>query len=178
MEGIIVRMLMTVCGLVLVIMLVLVVACRARPEDRMPKASAQVVVLADADVEIYTVFGRDSAVLGLAIVRKGDRRPEYYPLYGSTYRGLPDCKVTVFIPEDTKKVWIESSWVGYEMLGYYDMDKNVCITRYGVQIPCDGPMPDSLGDGPRPRIPDIGRGQSGKRVTVHLSDRGRRLEVE
>ncbi len=140
----------------------------------------QVAVVSGTKVELYTAFERDCGELGLAIVRQGEHRTVYYPLDFSTYRGLEDGSVTVYVSEGSKELWVQGSWQtwsGPVILGYYDVGRNVCILPSHVQPPCDRPLPDHFGHGGFSPIPGIVRGEGGKTVTVHVSEDGE-LEVE
>ncbi|MEJ2168174.1 MAG: hypothetical protein P8X90_21850 [Desulfobacterales bacterium] len=104
-------------------------------------------------VQFYVDFAEDSAVLGFS-VENNLGRPLYFPMYGSTYRGLPSVTLDVFVAHSKEEMWVHSSWTGYEILAYYHLGTNRCITRYGDIAASDKPTPESLRGGTR-RLPEM-----------------------
>jgi hypothetical protein len=98
---------------------------------------------------IYVDFGADSAVLGLLASDDPDR-PRYFPMYASTYRGLPEFELDVLVSEDCTGMWVTSTWPGYECLAFHVPGSNECVTRYGQIASFDAPTPARLSGTPIP----------------------------
>ena len=104
-------------------------------------------------VRFYIDFGPDSAVLGFSVENSSGQQ-RYFPMYGSTYRGLPAVTIDVFVADSLEEMWVHSSWSGYETLAYHRMGTDRCITRYGEIASFDKPTPESLG-GEAKRFPEM-----------------------
>jgi hypothetical protein len=98
--------------------------------DGKPDVVLGSIGVGDASLELYVDFDWDSAVLGFSL-DDGSGARRYFPLYGSTYRGLPAVTIEVFVSPSQEEVWVRSSWPGYEQLGYHRVGTDRCITRYG-----------------------------------------------
>lgn len=104
------------------------------------------VRVANRSAQFYIDFGVDSAVLGFSVENDvGQRR--YFPMFGSTYRGIPSVTLDVFVSSSQDEVWVLSSWPGYEILAYHRMGTDRCMTRYGEIRSFDKPAPEILGGG-------------------------------
>jgi hypothetical protein len=97
-------------------------------------------------LQFYVDFGPDSAVLGFA-AEGGPGGRRYFPLYGSTYRGLPSVTLDVFASKSGEEVWVRSSWPGYETLAHHRLGTDRCTTRYGEVASFGEPTPASFGGG-------------------------------
>lgn len=121
-------------------------------ETEKPDVVIDTVRIGMRSVQFYVDFGADSATLGFSIENDlGQRR--YFPMYGSTYRGIPSVTLNVWVPEFEDEMWVQSSWSGYETLAYYRMGTDRCITQYGEISSFPKPMPESLNGGVM-RFPD------------------------
>lgn len=114
----------------------------------------------------YFELGADSAVLGFSVAGTDDQR-RYFPLYASTYRGLPAGVLTVFTSPEEDAMWIASPWPGYEVLGYCRPGTNTCLTRHGVIHALSTPTPDVLGGTSEP-IPALDRDQAKMVATLTI----------
>lgn len=103
-------------------------------------------------VQFYVDFGGDSAILGFSVEYNAGQ-PLYFPIYGSTYRGLPSVTLDVYVSDSKEEMWVHSSWAGYETLAYHRMGSDRCITQYGDIAASDKPTPESLRGGTR-RFPE------------------------
>jgi hypothetical protein len=104
-------------------------------------------------LQFYVDFGADSAVLGFSTANQAGQ-PRYFPMYCSTYRGLPAVTLDVFLSEDQQKMWVLSSWKGYETLAYHRIGSDRCTTRYGENAYFTTPTPPSIGGGGKPPAMD------------------------
>jgi hypothetical protein len=96
-------------------------------------------------VEFYIDYGYDSAVLGFAL-RDPGKHPRYFPIYGSTYRGLEPVTLNVYLSDTEEEMWVHSSWNGWGILAYYRLGDDYCISPHYNEIPAsDTPRPESLG---------------------------------
>lgn len=111
------------------------------------------VQIGSRSVQFYIDFGIDSAVLGFS-VESSSGQQRYFPIYGSTYRGLPTVTLDIFVSDSQEDMWVHSSWPGYEILAYYLMGTDRCTTLYGEIYSFDKPTPESLGGGAR-RFPEM-----------------------
>jgi hypothetical protein len=114
----------------------------------------------------YVWLGTDSATLGFWVTHIDGGR-KYFPMYVSTYRGMPQGVLTAFTSAEDEGIWIASRWPGYEVLGYYRPSTNSCVTRYGVISALDVPMPDVLG-GDVQSIPALDRDEARAWATVSI----------
>lgn len=97
-------------------------------------------------VRFYIDFGTDSAVLGFSVESPAGQQ-RYFPMYGSTYRGIPAVTLDVFVSDSREEMWVYSSWPGYEILAYHVMDTDQCITQYGEIPSFDRATPERFGGG-------------------------------
>jgi hypothetical protein len=114
----------------------------------------------------YVELGVDSAVLGFSVTDTAGKQ-RYFPLYASTYRGLPEGVLTVFTSSEEDAMWITSPWPGYEVLGYCRPSTKSCLTRQGVIQALDTPMPDVLGGDFEP-IPALDRDKAKTVATLTI----------
>jgi hypothetical protein len=98
------------------------------------------------EVEFYIDLGTDSAILGF-MVEDDSGKPRYFPMYASTYRGLPSVTLDVFVSNEKDAMWVRSSWKGYENLAVHELGTDTCLTRYGKISSFDEPTPETLGGG-------------------------------
>ena len=97
-------------------------------------------------VRVYVDFGTDSAVLGFS-VEDDPGHQRYFPMYGSTYRGLPSVTLDVFVADSKGEIWVHSNWPGYENLAYHRLGSDLCMTQYGEITSSDKPTPEIIGGG-------------------------------
>ncbi|MDG4551054.1 MAG: hypothetical protein P9F19_17135 [Candidatus Contendobacter sp.] len=141
-------------GVLLVSMLVVLACCGSESEqsskavaaNEQPSVLLESVRIGNRSVQFYIDLGVDSAVLGFSVENDAGQR-RYFPLFGSTYRGIPSVALDVFVSNSQEEMWVLSSWPGYEILAYHRMDTDQCITRYGEINSFDKPMPKILGGG-------------------------------
>jgi hypothetical protein len=142
-------------------MLVVLMGCGSRNEStrgidtasEKPDVILDSVQIATYSLQFYVDFGADTAVLGFSVENESDR-PQYFPMYASTYRGLPAVTLDVFVSDSQEEMWVHSSWSGYEILAYHRIGTDRCMTRYGEIVSFDKPIPESLGGGTR-RFPEM-----------------------
>ena len=104
-------------------------------------------------VEFYVDYGSDSAVLGFA-VHDDAGHGRYFPMYGSTYRGLPPVTLDVYATDSGEEMWVRTTWTGYEVLAYHRMGSDRSITRYGEMTSSETPTPTRL-SGVTREIPEM-----------------------
>src|SRR5919112_6384944 len=115
-------------------------------------------------VQFYVDFGADSAVLGFSV--EGDSgHQRYFPMYGSTYRGLPSVTLDVFVSENQEEMWAHSDWFGYEILAYHRLGTDLCITQYGEITSSDKPTPEIISGGTK-RFPTMDTEKLSKIATL------------
>lgn len=121
--------------------------------DEQPDVVLESVQIGARSVQFYVDFGSDSAVLGFSVENDSGQK-RYFPMYGSTYRGLPSVTLDVFVSDSQEEMWVHSSWQGYEILAYHRVGTDLCTTRYGEITSFDRPTPESLGGvaGPFPEM--------------------------
>lgn len=96
--------------------------------------------------QFYVDLGSDSAVLGFSVENDAGQQ-RYFPMYGSTYRGIPSVTLEVFASASQEEMWVYSSWQGYELLAYHRMGTDQSMTQYGEITSFDQPTPESFGGG-------------------------------
>lgn len=111
-----------------------------------PDIILESVQIGNHSVQFYINFGADSAILGFS-VKNGRGQQRYFPIYGSTYRDIPSVTLDIFTSDSKEEMWVFSSWSGYEMLAYYRMGADRCMTQYGEITSFDKPTPEILGGG-------------------------------
>jgi hypothetical protein len=116
--------------------------------NKKPDIVLEILNISSRSVQFYIDFGTDSAVLGFS-VESSSGQQRYFPMYGSTYRGLPAVTLDVFVSDSQEEMWVYSSWPGYEILAYHLMGTDRCVTPYGEIHSYDIPTPDSLSGGAR-----------------------------
>jgi hypothetical protein len=115
-------------------------------------------------VRVYVDFGADSAVLGFS-VEDDPGRQRYFPMYGSTYRGLPSVTLDVFVSDGQEEMWVHSDWFGYEILAYHRLGTDLCMTQYGEITSSDKPTPEIIGGGTK-RFPPMDTEKLSKIATL------------
>lgn len=96
--------------------------------------------------QFYIAYGEDSAILGFS-VSNGSEQERYFPMYASTYRGIPSVVLDVFVSKSQEEMWVRSSWSGNEILAYHRVGADISITQYGEVTFLDKPMPEFLSGG-------------------------------
>lgn len=117
-------------------------------------------------VEFYVDVGADSAVLGFAVENDaGEKR--YFPMYGSTYRGMPAVTLDVYVSDAQEEMWVHSSWPGYEVLAYHRLGSDRSMTRYGEIQSLGKPTPERLSGGTG-SFPAMDRAKVSKAATLQV----------
>ena len=116
-------------------------------------------------IQFYIDYGPDSAVLGF-VVKDQTGHPRYFPIYCSTYRGLPPVELKVLLSEAEEEMWVLSSWQGHEVLAYYRLGSDRCTTCYGENTASDTPTPQSFGGGGSKGFPDMDRAHVKSVLTI------------
>ena len=137
--------------------------------NKKPDVVLESVEIGSRSVQFYIDFGADSAVLGFS-VESSSGQQRYFPMYGSTYRGLPAVTLDVFVSDSKEEMWVHSSWSGYEILAYHRMGTDRCITRFGEIHSFDKPTPESLGGGARP-FPEMDIKKVSKVATLNYDEK-------
>jgi hypothetical protein len=115
-------------------------------------------------VQFHVHYGYDSAVLGFSVDSHAGR-PRYFPMYCSTYRGMPPVTLDVFLSDTQEEMWVLSSWSGYETLAYYRVGSDRCTTGYGENSYFDTPTLQSIG-GSSKRFPEMEPARVKKIATI------------
>jgi hypothetical protein len=116
----------------------------AKPEK------TEVVVLGSSQlgkesIEFYVAYKFDAAVLGLSVTRPGAAEgAQYFPMYASTYRGIPPLMLDVFVAKSEQEMWVRSSLAGSETLAHRQAGADFVITPFGRMAASKVPMPDHL----------------------------------
>jgi len=145
-------------------------ACGAYTANKKPDIVLGSVQIDTRSAQFYIDFGGDSAILGFSVENKSGQ-PLYFPMYGSTYLGLPSVTLDVFVSDSQEEIWVHSSWSGYEILAYHRMGTDRCMTRYGEITSFDKPIPESLGGGTR-RFPEMDIEKVSKVATLKYDRKG------
>jgi hypothetical protein len=116
----------------------------SKPEHTLADSNLGSLRVGSRSIAFYVAYGADSAVLGFS-VSDATSPLQYFPLYGSTYRGLPSGTFDVFLSKDEAKMWVRSSWKGWETLAYHRFGSTTCMTQYGEVAARNDPMPSNLG---------------------------------
>ncbi len=122
------------------------------------------VKIGQSTIQFYVEYSYDTAILGFSVPGK-DGSPRYFPMYGSTYRGLPAVTLDVYVPETQDEMWVRSSWKGYEILAYHRLGTDRCMTEYGEITSIANPTPEGLG-GERTLIPKMDTNTVSKVATI------------
>ncbi len=139
--------------------------------SREPDVTLDLVQISNGAVQFYLAFGADSAVLGFwAMNDSGDRR--YFPMYGSSYRGIPPVTLEVFVSDTEEEMWVHSSWSGYEELAYHRIGTDRLTTVYGEMSSFEEPLPESLVGRTR-AFPTMDTQNVSKVATLHYPDQER-----
>ena len=117
----------------------------------------------------YIAYGFDSAILGFSVsIGAGPAR--YFPIYGSTDRGIPSVTLEVFASKSEEEMWVRSSWRDNEILAYHRVGAETAIGEWGEMKFVEEPMPDFLSGGPFP-FPVLTRENVVKKATfIHNDD--------
>jgi hypothetical protein len=153
-------------------------ACRPNEASREVSKSKEMqkVVLGQVRIgneatEFYIAYGPDEAILGFS-VPDGGGGTRYFPMFASTYRGIPPVVLEVFASKAEDEMWVRSSWPGSEVLAYHRVGGDTAITQFGKVTFIKEPMPPYLSGGPIP-FPEMIAGSVVKKATFrHESDGG------
>jgi hypothetical protein len=114
---------------------------------------------------LYIAYGIDSAVLGFSSsTEAGPIR--YFPIFASTYRGIPPVALDVYASKSEEEMWIRSSWPDNEILAYHRIGAETAITQWGEMKPIKMAMPDHLSGGALP-FPGLVMGSVVKKATFN-----------
>jgi hypothetical protein len=141
----------------IICLLILGISACDRKSDNPARAPATILDSLQAGsntIQFYIDYGPDSAVLGF-FVKDQAGCPRYFPMYCSTYRGVPPVELNVFLSDAKEEMWVQSSWEGYKTLAYYRVGSDRCVTRYGENAAVDTPTPPGFGGGGTIRLPDM-----------------------
>jgi hypothetical protein len=100
-------------------------------------------------LSFYVAYGYDSAILGFS-VSAGVGPDRYFPIYGSTDRGIPSVVLEIFASEGEDEIWVCSSWKDSRILAYRRVGSETAQTGWRELRFFDSPAPDSIGGGPLP----------------------------
>ena len=140
--------------------------------DKQADASYQVldsVKVGDRLIALYLNLGADSAVLGFTFPDEHGASL-YFPMYCSTYRGLPAVTLGVYVSTDKNSMWVRSSWKGYEVIGYYGIIGGAPVTHFGDKTVFRKPTPDSVSVG-KSNIPEMDPAKATKVLTITYPER-------
>lgn len=132
-----------------------------------PDVTLESVQIGERRVRFYVDFGQDSAVLGFSFDELAGRR--YFPMYGSTYAGLPSVTMDVFVSKSGEEMWVRSSWKGYETLAYHRIGTDRAMTTYGEMASFSVPTPAALG-GHGARFPEMDASRVSRVATVRYDE--------
>ncbi len=122
----------------------------------------------ERSVVFYIAYAPDAAVLGFAVEDKAGTK-QYFPVYGSTYRGLPAGRFDVYLSQDETQMWLRSNWLGNETLAYHKLGTSTCLTGYGEVQAMKKKMPDHLSGG-AVRVPTIDMARAKRVLTMTHAD--------
>jgi hypothetical protein len=137
------------------------------------KGRAQKVVLGqvrigDEETEFYIAYGPDEAILGFMVPDKtGGQR--YFPMFASTYRGIPPVVLDIFASKAEDEMWVKSSWPGSEILAYRRTGADTAITQFGKVAALKEPMPSDLSGGGIP-FPEMVMENVSKKATFTVKE--------
>ena len=134
------------------------------------------VKIGEHSIDLYVDYGDDSAVLGFTtsndLVNSDNAAgmedlaaTQYFPLYASTYRGLPPVVLDIFVSSKQDEMWIRSSWKGHDTLAYHRLGSKNATTPYGNVAAINTPTPASLGGSPI-AFPEMDEEEVSKVATV------------
>ena len=116
--------------------------------------------------EFYIAYGPDEGILGFSVPdAKG--RARYFPMFASTYRGIPAVVLDIFVSEAEDQMWVRSSWPTAEVLAYRRIGADTAITQFGNVTFIREPMPKDLSGGPIP-FPEMIAGNVLKKATFKV----------
>lgn len=139
-------------------------SCAARDDDAAGESEArqamQKAVLGEVQVgsgpptEFYIAYDSDAAILGFSVSDETGA-VRYFPIFASTYRGIPSVTLDVFVSKTEDEMWVRSSWAGSEILAYHRVGADTAITQFGETAFFNEPMPERLsgGGGAFPELP-------------------------
>ena len=154
-------------------------ACRPNDASREDGKSREVqkVVLGQVRIgneatEFYIAYGADEAILGFSVPGSAGG-VRYFPMYASTYRGIPPVVLDIFASKAEDEMWVRSSWPSTEVLAYHRIGADSAITGFGNVTFLKEPMPPYLSGGPIP-FPEMTAGNVLKKATFkHEADGGK-----
>jgi len=150
----------------LVLIILACSGCRLRDvnhENRQSKVVLGQIQIGNEATEFYIAYGADEAILGFSVA-SGAGGPRYFPMYASTYRGIPSVVLDVFVSKAEDEMWVRSSWPTMEVLAYHHIGADTAITQFGKQAFLKEPVPPYLSGGPIP-FPEMEPGNVIKKAT-------------
>lgn len=88
------------------------------------------VRMANELTEFYIAYGPDEGVLGFS-VPDGRGKVRYFPMFASTYRGMPAVVLDIFVSRAEDQMWVQSSWPTAKVLAYRRIGADTAITQFG-----------------------------------------------
>ncbi|NJN47874.1 MAG: hypothetical protein HC808_16915 [Candidatus Competibacteraceae bacterium] len=128
----------------------------------------QTVEVGEHTAQFYIGYGPDVAVLGFSVPNQAAQK-RYFPLYGSTYAGIPPVTLEVFVSQTENEMWVNSSWSGYEVLAYHRLGTEQCITRFGEIESFEEPVPQAI-SGESKDFPPMDPAQVSKVATIEYGE--------
>ena len=100
----------------------------------------------DVSVKFLIAYSGDSALLAFSVAKNGGRE-RYVPMFGSTYRGIPEIVLDVIVSKLKDQLWVQSSWPDSRILAYYRFGADTATTPFGTKGLLDTPFPEFLSGG-------------------------------
>ena len=117
------------------------------PEDAImdgpPDVLLESIQVGGRTAQFYIDYSRDFAVFGY-FVEDDTGRPRYFPLDGSSFRGLRRKTVEVFLSDTQEEMWVQ---VGTRATHYFHAS-NDFITKHGRDVPTPSGSFSTSGSGP------------------------------
>jgi len=106
------------------------------------------VQVGDASVKLLIAYSGDSALLEFSVAKDAGRE-RYVPMFGSTYRGIPEVTLKVIVSKSGDQLWVQSSWPDNAVLAYYRLGADTATTPFGTMGLLETPFPNVLSGGPQ-----------------------------
>lgn len=126
------------------------------------------VRMGNETTEFYIAYAYDVGILGFSVLQ-ATGSDHYFPMYGSTYRGIPDVVLDVFVSKAGDQMWVRSSWPTAEVLAYRRKGADTAVTQFGNVTFLKEPLPQELSGGPIP-FPKMIATRVVKKASFKISD--------